>query len=31
MNGIQDKMRQKEEARLARKKAACGELHPDDV
>jgi len=31
MNGIQDKMRQKEEARLARKKAAGGEQNPDDM
>ena len=33
MNGIQDKMRRKEEARLAkllRQKAADGELPPDD-
>lgn len=30
MNGIQDKMRRKEEARLARQKAANKEVQPDD-
>ena len=30
MNGIQDKMRRKEEARLARQKAANKEVRPDD-